>query len=178
MKVNVRRNGFTVLEAMVAIFVVVIASTGVFGLIVSSLSLTESIENEAIAWYLAQEGMELVRNFRDTNMLDTPNSIPWYTNIEGCEVSDNCGADYNDPALISGLNDTPTPLRYDAATGYTYDSGTASLFERRIAAYRCTVGCSPPGPESRIHLMISVTWQERGVDREVQLLGEVYNWED
>src|SRR3989344_6798261 len=60
-------RGFTLVEVIVAIFVVTVGIGGVFAFLQSTLFSGITLENQLIAPYLAQEGVEIVRNIRDTN---------------------------------------------------------------------------------------------------------------
>ena len=63
------KPGFSVLELMIAVFVLVIGIVGALGLISSTILNSMATRNATIASGLAQEGVELVRNIRDNNML-------------------------------------------------------------------------------------------------------------
>ena len=74
-------QGFTLLEGIIAITVISIGMTGALSLALSNLSSSEGNENRIIAANLAREGIELVRNQRDTNWLkiDLNQSVSWDT---------------------------------------------------------------------------------------------------
>lgn len=59
-------SGFTLIETMIAIFILVLAMNGLFGLISSSLFAARYAKNDIIANYLIQEALDYVRNDRDT----------------------------------------------------------------------------------------------------------------
>ena len=72
-------KGFTVLESMVAIFVLSLSISGAFSAVQQSLSQSIISKDEVKAFYLAQEAIEIIRNKRDSNQLDkitngSPNS--------------------------------------------------------------------------------------------------------
>src|SRR3989344_2872892 len=62
-------RGFTLIEAMVALVLFTIAMGPVFILATSSINAASRIERNLIAANLAQDGIEVVRNIRDTNWL-------------------------------------------------------------------------------------------------------------
>lgn len=68
-------KGFSLLEVLIATFILVVGILGMIGLI--SRSITSAIEDRQaiIAAGLAQEGIELVRNIRDTNMMAQLNDV-------------------------------------------------------------------------------------------------------
>ena len=70
-KKKIKKNGFTLLEMMVVIFVVTVGLIAVFSVIQRTVMLTTiSVDRLIRAAYLAQEGLELVRNKRDSNWLE------------------------------------------------------------------------------------------------------------
>ncbi|MCK4520858.1 prepilin-type N-terminal cleavage/methylation domain-containing protein [Candidatus Parcubacteria bacterium] len=81
-------EGFSLLEVLVAITVLIVGLVGAIGLIVYNVSISRASPEKIIAVNLAQEGIEVVRNIRDSNWLagvvwdqDIPsgNSIPIFT---------------------------------------------------------------------------------------------------
>ncbi len=63
------RSGFTIVETMVAISILMIAVVGPMSIIGDSLSQIRTARDQVIAINLAQEGIEVVRQKRDSNML-------------------------------------------------------------------------------------------------------------
>lgn len=58
---------FSIIEVMIGIFVFSLGLVAIFALLASSLNVNELNKNSIIAWELAREQIELVRNIRDTN---------------------------------------------------------------------------------------------------------------
>lgn len=59
-------KGFTLIETMIAVFILVVAMNAMLGLISSSLFSARYAKNEIIANYLIQEAIDYVRNERDS----------------------------------------------------------------------------------------------------------------
>jgi len=72
-------KGFTLLEVILAITILTIAVGGSFALISQTIAAVSVIQSKLIASYLVQEGMEIVKNIRDTNWLKNQ---PWDQNLE------------------------------------------------------------------------------------------------
>lgn len=69
-------SGFTLVETLVAIFIMLIAIVAPMSIASQSLAAARNAQDNVISFYLAQEGIELVRNIRDNNALSsTP--PPW-----------------------------------------------------------------------------------------------------
>lgn len=60
-------KGFSFIEVMMAIFLIVVGLVSAMSLLASSMNQTMDSRNQIAAGLLAQEGVELVRNLRDTN---------------------------------------------------------------------------------------------------------------
>jgi len=69
-------TGFTILELIVAIFVMTVGVLGAYAVVQQIIVYNSISSSRLTAAYLAQEGIELVRNIRDTNWLTVP-SVAW-----------------------------------------------------------------------------------------------------
>jgi prepilin-type N-terminal cleavage/methylation domain-containing protein len=63
-------KGFTLLEVIAAIFILTVGAGASFALIQQTLSAASLVEDRLIASYLAQEGVEVVKNIRDQTWLE------------------------------------------------------------------------------------------------------------
>jgi prepilin-type N-terminal cleavage/methylation domain-containing protein len=70
---NIKNKGFTILETLVAITIILIAITGPLDIIAHSLKASYYSRDEVTAFYLAQEAIEYARNEKNNNELD-PNA--------------------------------------------------------------------------------------------------------
>ncbi len=88
-----RAPGFTLLESIIAIAVVLFGLVSIVALSTSSLISSEITEEEFVAANLAREGMELVRQMRDSNWLkfDTTSDplIEWDMGMHHIETTGN-----------------------------------------------------------------------------------------
>ena len=167
----IRSRGFTLLEVLVAIFILTIGIVGVFGFSQQTLSLGSTLRHQLVASYLAQEGVEIVRNIRDTNYVSSAGGtiVDWDDGLAGCVLG--CEADYNDPALVSA----GSPLNFlgvisdGNGTRYQYGGGgTPTIFQRKITV--------DPTVANRLDVNVEVLWQEKGTSRNFTIGTELYNW--
>ena len=192
-------RGFTLIETLVAVAVLMGAIVGPVALIRHSLFSTSFSRNDLIANNLAQEGIELFRVIRDNNILcaslggvtawnvipDGSGSSGYYEVDAVSSVNLACGAgSINAPLPLSRTALTcNTPLQADVNGLYSYDPGTATNFTR------CIRTCSPPDavpctatPDSDIQgidqmeIISTVSWTERDVAKSVTLRDRLYNW--
>lgn len=68
-----QNKGFTLLEVVIAVFFVTVSMGGVFTVIQKSFDIISISGSRLVAANLAQEGIEVVRNIRDTNWLEGEN---------------------------------------------------------------------------------------------------------
>src|SRR3989338_8634824 len=66
-KVKKTQEGFSLVEALVSILVLSIAFTAITALFAANISSANVVRNNFIASALAQEGVELARNLRDSD---------------------------------------------------------------------------------------------------------------
>lgn len=148
-KIYKKEKGFTLIETLVAITILLIAIVGPMEIASKGLFSAFYARDEITAYYLAQEGLEYVRNGRDTVFLinnsgGTP--IEWLNGLGECESEDGCYIDAdaplyyerveNESAITECPGDCPT-LRFEDSTGlYSYSSGDDSKFTRTIKISR------------------------------------------
>jgi len=75
------KKGFTLIETFVAITILIISIVGPLTLVMKSLSISKTTKAQITAMYLAQDGMEYVRNIRDENILTGNN---WLLGLGDC----------------------------------------------------------------------------------------------
>jgi prepilin-type N-terminal cleavage/methylation domain-containing protein len=120
-------KGFTMLEMIIVIFVFLTGIIGAYSVIQNFYNTAIFSSNRFTAMYLSQEGIEIIKNLRDNNLL-TPTD--WTANILCMGV---CKIDYNDVTLT--LDPEPyTFLKRDenGEQFYNYDSGLNTIFKRKI----------------------------------------------
>jgi type II secretory pathway pseudopilin PulG len=158
-------NAFTLMEAIVAIFVITTGLVGVLSLVSQTIAASTFSKDKLIAAYLAQEGIEIVRNIRDTNWLQ---SLDWDNGLAFGIYE----ADYDSQSL-SGFSGNP--LNLESLTNYYgYGSGNATKFTRKITISK--VDPADTSPYYRKNVKVEVFWQEKGTPHKVEAQENLYNW--
>ena len=141
------KRGEALIEALIAITVIVVGLLGMYSLLSRSLSLTRVVTDRYIAANLAAEGIEVVKNLIDTNVLKHK---PWNQGLAG---SGDYEVSYNSTAVAPFLGKV---LFYDAQDGlYSYEIGGApTKFTRKIIL-------APKGSKE-IQVNSKVSWVSRG----------------
>ena len=159
MKKSEYKDGFTLIETIVAVGVILIGLVSALTLITNSLFYVSNISDRLIAANLTAEGLEVVKNIRDNNWLQ---SLSWNNGLANGDYQ----VSYNSTALLpySGI-----PLLLDSGSGiYSYASGSASPYTRRISISNLS------GYEIRV--ISTITWQRRGVTYSNSAENHLFNW--
>ena len=166
-------KGFTVLEVITAIFILMIGVGASLSLMHQTLSATSIIEQRLIASYLTQEGIEIVRSLRDNAWLEqrANPSIDWDKYIPEAGVFET---DYLIQDELNNANHpyNGTKLSLDPATGfYRYlpiGVGIETKFDRKISIDKTV-------PET-IKVLVQVNWEERGRSHTFEAVEYLTNW--
>ena len=152
--------GFTLVEALVSLLIFSIALTAVFYILFINIGDAELIKNNFIASGLIQEGMETVRNIRDSD---------WHANNPfGAGIPDgNYRVQWNSQSLMAFAD---SYLKKDSGTGFfSYDSGGDTLFKRAV-----TISTISPDVEKKV--VVTVTWSEKGRPISISAEDHLFNW--
>ena len=169
-KVNNKKRGFTIIELILTIAVLAFGVIGIYNVFSSFVSLNSNLYSKFTAAYLAQEGVEIVKNIRDRNFV---NSTSWSNGLLICNFG--CQADYKAGTLVSGSNnqlqsyDPNKFLKLDSEGFYSYDGSADSIFKRKITIIE------DPAPDV-LKVDVSVTWDFNGQSFNFNTVEYIYNW--
>ncbi len=170
---RITKTGFTLIEAVVAIAILVSALTAPMVLATKSISSAVAVQNQITAFYLAQEGVEYIRNKRDNNFINPPPQ-GWLGGLNQCFGASGCKVDIpNNTILVCG---GVCPLiKYDSAPGgfyYNYVVGNDTIFTRTVKITKISAG----GVEDEAKVESIVSWKERTGDKTVVIEEHLFNW--
>ena len=167
------KRGFSLIETLVAITVLVFGIVGPLTLAQMSLRSFSQIRDRITAEYLAAEGLETVKNIRDTALIQDPDSgFPEFTpcqSAQGCYI-DATEDEYfefvggsrklrNDALRVCAVN--CPKIKYDTTTGsYNYSVGADTIFTRQIFITSGNLNTSGAGGEEAL-VISRVQWPSR-----------------
>jgi prepilin-type N-terminal cleavage/methylation domain-containing protein len=187
---NTKQKGFTLVETMVAVFILTIALASLLTLTASSIFSARYARNEITANYLLQEAADYIKNDRDTVVFNqNTGGTGWttflnkygYSSSGVCFSSNGC---YFEPANMSSvpptvcISGTCPKFNYDNAatynTFYTYKSPSVivpSIFSRKI---QMSVNSSNA---DELDVSITVNWTNGSLGRSRSLQISLLNWQ-
>lgn len=167
-KSTLKKEGFTLIETLVAITVLLLALGGPLTIAARSYFAARFSKDTVTATYLAQEGIELVRHIRSTNQLSGAN---WMTDLTNCMDGGTCyiGPYASNPKGLSCSGSCPTLLFNPNSFKYQYSNGDPSKFTRTIAITEIESG-------TEVEVTSKVTWSNGRVNRQVELKENLLNW--
>jgi len=167
-------SGFTMIELMVTIFVVMVGLIGVFIIAQHPFSYIQPIFSQLTAAYLAQEGVEIVRNLRDENWLDLSEPSPnWYEGL-GSEAGISYEVSYDGDLIDCGNCefDDLQPFRVDEF--YSYSSGVETKFKRKVTITQID---DPSGGDiDYLEVEVLIEWEEKGKRDSFLAQENLYPW--
>jgi prepilin-type N-terminal cleavage/methylation domain-containing protein len=152
------KKGFTLPEVLIAIFILIVGVVEIL-VIFSKIFFSSQISVlEFTASYLASEGIEIVRNIRDENLI---NLRDW---DEGINQGD-WRVEYDKNYLLAYSDEF---LKLDENGFYNYTEGEKTPFKRKITIKK------EEGPA--IFITSEVTYHFRGMDHTVAVEEYLYRW--
>ena len=173
--INKFKKGFTVIESLVAIAILMLAVTGAASAIQTGISSYIFSKDQIIAFYLAQEAIEQVRNIRDQNGIQNTNWLSGLSSGAGdpCFFGSACTVD---PVVSSIATRCPAPgscpvLRQDLVTGFFgYNSSwPTTVFRREIVLSQINA--------NEISVLVTVNWSKGVTNRQFRARENILNWQ-
>ncbi len=165
------KRGFTFLEMLVVVSVILVAFMGIFTLLTKVIFVSRISIHKLNATLLAQEGIELVRNIRETNWLHTKT---WNDGLGSGTYIVQYDSLSLEPFEERYLILNPRLVLYGYREEINPEEGIVeSLFKRKI-----TIIDNPDGDllTDDIAVTSEVTWLERKRPQSILLEGRLYNW--
>src|SRR3989338_3574541 len=162
-------HGFTIIEALVAITILLI---GVLGpMAAATRGITDGLYagNELVATYLAQEGIELVLAKVKFNL---ENGGDWLNDLSNCLAPNNCSVDVASNSFNSCV-DSGCDLRYNLSNNlYTVNGLDGPVFNRRIQIIKSTGLID----NREVKIETTINWSNKSIPRSLKLSDYIYDY--
>jgi len=152
------KSGFTIIETLVAISVLMIAVAGPLVVAHRGLNAALHARDQSIATFLAQEALEVARNVKDNGN--------WGA-VTGCTNTNRCDINKQNYSIRQTVGVTEYPI-YLSSSGYNSDSGgsgTQTIFKRFIVAE----SVSPRALAEEAKVTVTVKWNQGTIQNQVNL---------
>lgn len=170
------RAGFTLVETLVAIAILMISIAGPLTIANKALTAAINARNTMIATNLAEDGMEYVKNIKDNNVTTQTDWL--YALTDGSTCFDE-GAPCTIPTAESGgpftqaiavCNPSSTCRLYEGGRGYHYYTGSdpQTPFSRYFFMTHVPLAAGGNDPD-QVLVTVVVDWNQGSVPNEVRL---------
>lgn len=174
---NFKRKGkaFTLVEALIAISIMIVGILSGLVLVTRTLYNSVIIRDRLTASFLAQEGMELVRQIRDTNFLRTLSpggSGNWRDGLSTGRYIIETNVESGDPIRLVPVEEEASNLFYDNNYKiYNYnDLGTPTSFNREIQIEDI------PDQPNEVRVKVIMRWETKGINFGLTVEDHLFNW--
>ena len=173
---NKGNQGFTIVETLVAIAILMIAIAGPLVVATKGLNSALYAKDQMTASYLAQESMEILKNVQDNSSQSTWPGVPDISCYNGlspsCDIAINRVNVYKIEVLTGCTypNGLGCPLYLDTTGtyGYTHNAGApATIFYRYFFIDTVAPNLS--------RITVVVSWAEHNIPYEVRISSEIVN---
>lgn len=178
-KINkTNKRGFTLVESLVAITVLLLASTSAFTIAQQGLSASYFARDRITAYYLGKEALEFIKNKRDQNSIT---GQPWLAGITDNHGGVLCGSEHSNlPCGVDILNDTVKSCSAPGGcdlfvdqNGFYFHSSfsgqTPQKFKREVLVTEIQ-----PNIEAKV--TVTVTWTQGLSSHTLVINDTILNW--
>jgi len=167
-----KQKAFTLVEVLIAISILTIGILSGFILITKVLYNTAVIQDRLTASFLTQEGIELVRQVRDSNFLQIMNgeSVEWKDGLADGSYTIESKAGSEQPITLTSVDTGEgSNFRYNDDTKiYNYTTGEPTTFNREIKI--TTIN------DDEIRVESIMKWKTRTIDFNLTVEDHLFNW--
>lgn len=184
----------SIIGVIVAVFIMTVGLVAILGLVNSAISASQTSKSRLIATFLVQEGIEVVRNIRDTNWLQ---GETWDNGIKGTGNESRGIVNYNSQDGLANRQYSP-PLNFppagihdiDGCINYDYNGDSpCRLYLNAQGCYSHNqTGASPTNfyrlividkitpDDLQIKVISQVKWSEHGRWYSMSAEDRLWNW--
>ncbi len=154
-------KGFTIVETLVAIAILMIAIAGPLTIAQKGLMASIYARDQSVATFLAQDAMEFVKNYRDNNIRE---GRDWLEGLDDCLTLNYCSVDTTVGTIT---NPASLPL-YRTSNGFRTAGTAKSQFSRKFSVEQLQDGI-----EARVTVIVS--WTTGTIQNVVTIEDYIFN---
>jgi hypothetical protein len=164
-------RGFSLVETLVAVSILMMAVASPLTIASRGLSSAQFARDQIIAFHLAREATEFIRNQRDTNMIpDGVDPATWLNNIGACMSPSVCAVDPLTMSFFACPGGVCPVLRKSPSGVYGYDaSWVATPFTRSITINEVV-------PSVEVAAQVTMSWSTGVLTKSFTITDHFFNW--
>jgi type II secretory pathway pseudopilin PulG len=157
-----KQKGYLLIESVVAITLLIVGFLGMLALLSNSIALNRVVNDQFIGNYLAMEGVEIIKNLIDGNIIQ---GKPWNENINNGDFEVSYASSQLEP-------DQRRRLLFDLTNNkYNYQTGNQTAFIRIVSIEFIDA--------NEVKVNSVVKWSGRGGGKfEINLEDYFFNWKN
>jgi Tfp pilus assembly protein PilV len=167
------QKGFTIVESLVAITIMVAAVIGTMTAVQTGISSYLLSKEQITAFYFAQEGFEQLKNMRDQNNLEGEDWLSGITEqaTDPCYFGEKCTVSPVESVEATRCTGSCAALRQDPVEGFFgYNAAwTPTIYSREIVL--------APVNSNEISATITITWSKGLIERSFKARENILNWQ-
>lgn len=186
-----KERGFTLVETLVAIAIFTLAIIALMSVLGSGVSDTNYAKKKMTATYLAQEGIEYIRNMRDDySLYEISTGHNWEEFMDkivtACATSAGCyfqdadlySSDYMTDVSLNPCTGTACYLYYSSDTSrYSYDNSEGEITDfQRIIKVETGSSTAPFNSGQEIKVISTVKWTQGSGNYSISFSENLFNW--
>jgi prepilin-type N-terminal cleavage/methylation domain-containing protein len=164
-----QNRGFTLIETLVALAIFASSIVALISIAASGVADANFAKNKFIASYLSQEGVEMVRNMRDSNSLAGGNWAAFKTAVSSCYAPNGCTIEPSNLAAAACGTANGCQLNYNSGGFYTYAVAPASAFYRKITV-------ADVGAGSEVAVSSTIYWRQGTIVFNTVYTENLFDW--
>lgn len=172
-KFDTHASGFTLLEMLFAVIIFSFALVSLMTIAGKGVVATASARDQLTAEFLAEESLEVARNIRDSNYVNS--SPSWTDGLSECIDGPTCDVDYisgGKPVLtVCPSNDCRGRVLFNNSGQFRPEPvGVATTFWREFKITSITA-------DKELLLESTVHWKQKTINRSMTVRTRIANWQ-